>query len=56
MLSQPFNFRLINNSDEKASYTLSLEDITNGEKLSYTDVRLGLMKNGETSISTLDDL
>ncbi len=56
MLSKPFNFRLINNSDEKASYVLSLEDITTGEKLSYSDVRLGLTKNGETSISTLSDL
>ncbi len=56
MLSKSFNFRLINNSDEKASYVLSLEDITTGEKLSYTDVKLGLTKNGETSISTLSDL
>ncbi len=56
MLSKPFNFRLINNSDEKASYILSLEDITTGEKLSYSDVRLGLTKNGETLISTLSDL
>ncbi len=56
MLSQPFNFRLINNSDEKANYVLSLEDITIGEKLSYTDVRLGLTKNGETSIQSLDTL
>ncbi len=56
MLSKPFNFRLINNSDEKANYVLSLEDITTGEKLSFSDVKLGLTKNGETSISTLSDL
>jgi len=56
MLSKPFNFRLINNSDEKANYILSLEDITTGEKLSFSDVKLGLTKNGETSISTLSDL
>ncbi len=56
MLSKPFNFRLVNNSDEKASYILSLEDITTGEKLSFSDVRLGLTKNGETSIYSLDVL
>ena len=56
MLSKPFNFRLVNNSDEKANYILSLEDITTGEKLSFSDVKLGLTKNGETSISTLSDL
>ncbi len=56
MLSKPFNFRLINNSDEKASYVLSLENITAGEKLFFSDVKLGLTKNGETSISTLSDL
>ncbi len=56
MLSKSFNFRLINNSDEKASYTLSLEDITTGEKLSLSDVKLGLRKNRETSISALSDL
>ncbi len=56
MLSKPFNFRLINNSDEKASYILSLEDITTGEKLSFSDVKLGLTKNGETLIYSLDTL
>ncbi len=56
MLSKSFDFRLINNSDEKASYVLSLEDITTGEKLSFSDVRLGLTNNGETSITTLSDL
>ncbi len=56
MLSKPFNFRLINNSDEKANYTLSLEDITTGEKLSFSDVKLGLTKNGEVSIYSLDTL
>ena len=56
MLSEPFSFRLINNSDEKASYVLSLEDITTGEKLSFSDVKLGLTKNGETSIFTISDL
>ncbi len=56
MLSKSFDFRLINNSDEKANYALSLEDITTGEKLSFSDVKLGLTKNGETSISTLSDL
>ncbi len=56
MLSKSFDFRLINNSDEKASYTLSLEDITTGERLSFSDVKLGLTKNGETSIDLLDTL
>ncbi len=56
MLSKSFNFRLINNSDEKASYVLSLEDITTGERLSFSDVKLGLTKNGEASIYSLDTL
>ncbi len=56
MLSKSFDFRLINNSDEKASYVLSLEDITTGERLSFSDVKLGLTKNGETSIYSLDAL
>ncbi len=56
MLSKSFDFRLINNSDEKANYVLSLEDITTGERLSFSDVKLGLTKNGETSIYSLDAL
>ncbi len=56
MLSKSFDFRLINNSDEKADYILSLEDITTGERLSFSDVKLGLTKNGETSIYSLDAL
>ncbi len=56
MLSKSFDFRLINNSDEKANYILSLEDITTGERLSFSDVKLGLTKNGEASILPLSDL
>jgi len=50
-----FKFRLINKTSNPTDYVLKIQDVETGT-LAKSDVKYGLIKNGETSISLLSNL
>lgn len=56
MIGEPFTFRLVHKTKYTTNYILKLNDVTTGDKLSYSDVRYGITRNGDTKIGTLSDL
>ena len=56
MLQDAFTFRLVNRSDLNINYILRLVDVTTENKLSLTDVKYGLTKDGNHTIDLLSNL
>ncbi len=56
MIGPSYDFRLVNKGGIPATYYLKLKDVTTSEnKLSKSDVRFGLTKNGTTKIDYLSN-
>jgi len=56
MIQDAFTFRLQNKGTTSVNYKVKLVDITTGEKLNYSDVKIGLTKDGLDSIQLLSSL
>ncbi len=51
-----YQFRLVNHTGLVTSYILKLVDTTVGDKLFLEDVKLGITKNGESTVRLLSDV